>query len=863
VKNIFILFSCLFGNLSWSQTRVIGKCVDASGKVIEGISIFVNNDTIRTIDTDSSGMFSIKLKPENTYVLRFVYDRDELAQRTVKAIENQTYDLGNVKFKFNQFEGGITVEKSFDIPRIPILKYAELPFNIEKALVFLTAASSNNELSSNFNVRGGNYDENLIYVNGFQINRPFLTRTGQQEGLSFINSALVGNIGFSAGGFDAQYGDKLSSVLDITYRTPTKFSGSAVASVMGVEMHLEDKLSSRFTYQFGARYRANGYLLNSLPAKGAYNPRFLDAQLVTNYALTEKLSWEMVLHHASNIYNFAPESQNTKFGTFNQSLAFKVYFEGQEKSQFNTSTFATAFKYKPNSKTNLDFYGSFFRSNEKENYDILGEYFINELENDPSKENYGDSVATLGIGGFLDHARNQLKANVINLYHNGLHKINTKQEVKWGVSLQQDIFKDQLSEWKYVDSTGYNKTELESLDLVLFETVKGKLDLQTKRFSGFFQHTWNNTKKIAPLRITRTKKQNTKDGKKRVTISDSISTGFKKLTLISGVRMGYTEINQEFYITPRISLTYIPNRYFLKDSTILRRNTRYRLSIGTYYQPPFYREFRTLDGKLNPEVKSQKSVHAVIGNDFYFFWLGRKSPFKLSSEVYYKYLWDVNPYEVSNVRTRYFANNDAIAYAYGADAQLHGEFIKGIQSFFKVGLLHTKEDLKGDFYYDYYNSKNEKIILGASEDIVAVDSIKRNAGFIPRPTDQWFNTGILFQDQMPKFEALTIQLGLQYGTRLPYGPPTNNRYADTLRQKYYFRTDVGITYDFLYGKNLKEKKQWVQALTDVKLSLEIFNVMGIFNVLSNQWVQDVNGRYYAIPNYLTQRRFNLKLIVKW
>ncbi len=863
-KVLSLTLFLLLTSFAMAQTGVKGYCVGTSGQGIEGIAIYLNNDTLPIQFTDTAGRFSFALEPAVKYQIRFLINEDEIEQRKVTLADNEIKNLDKIKIKYGNITTNITGRSIEEIPTIPFIKPAELPFtNFERVLVFTTAASSNNELTSNFNVRGGNYDENLIYVNGFQINRPFLTRSGQQEGLSFINSALVSNIGFSAGGFDARYGDKLSSVLDITYRTPTKFSGSIVSSVMGVEAHIEDKVNTRFTYQFGARYRANGYLLNSLPAKGAYNPRFYDAQLLTDYKINDKLSWQFIAHHATNQYNFAPESQNTKFGTFNQSLSFKVYFEGQEKSEFNTTTLASAFKYTPNKKTTLDFYGSYFRSNEKENFDILGEYFINELESDPSKENFGDSIATLGIGGFLDHARNQLKANVINIYHDGTYVISKKEVLLWGISLQQDIFNDKLSEWKYVDSAGYNQTNIESPNLVFFETVKGSLNLQTKRVSGYVQHNWSKLNRIEKKAISKSYSIGKKEVKKTIVITDTITDGFKKFTLTSGVRLGYTEINNEFYITPRISLTYIPNRYFLKSNKIERRNTRYRLSLGTYYQPPFYREFRTLDGKLNPAVKSQKSVHAVLGNDYYFFWLGRKNPFKLSSEVFYKYLWDVNPYEINNVRTRYFANNDATAYAYGADMQLHGEFIEGIQSFFKIGLLHTKEDIKGDYYYDYYNAAKERIIFGATKDIVIVDSVKREAGYIPRPTDQWINTGLLFQDQMPKFEALSIQLGLQYGTRLPFGPPSGNRYADTLRQKYYFRTDMGVTYDFLYGKDRSGKKSWYKNLIDIKLSFEVFNLMGINNVLSMQWVQDVNANYYAIPNYLTQRRFNLKLIVRW
>jgi hypothetical protein len=299
----------------------------------------------------------------------------------------------------------------------------------------------------------------------------------------------------------------------------------------------------------------------------------------------------------------------------------------------------------------------------------------------------------------------------------------------------------------------------------------------------------------------------------------------------------------------------------VKDERIVRRNMSYRFSTGLYYQPPFYREFRTFDGQLRTNVKSQKSLHIVAGTDYFFNMWGRERPFKLTGELFYKYLWDVNPYEIENVRTRYFAENNAVAYAYGLDLNIHGEFVKGIESFFKLGILSTYEDLKNDSYKEYYNAAGEKIIFGYSEDQVVVDSATIYPGFIPRPTDQIFTFGALVQDQMPGLENFTVQMGLQYGSPLPYGPPDHDRYKDVLRMKSYFRVDLGMSYDFLKTKN-KKVTFWTKNFTDAIISLEVFNLLGIKNVLSKQWIQDVEGRYYSIPNYLTARRFNLKFIVR-
>jgi hypothetical protein len=691
--------------------------------------------------------------------------------------------------------------------------------------------------------------------------------------MSFINSALVKSVRFSAGGFDSQYGDKLSSVLDIEYKTPEKLKGSAMASLLGVETHFEHNPTSRFDYLIGARYRSNGYLLNSLPAKGAYNPVFWDAQFLTNFAVTENIKWSVIGHFSSNNYRFAPQTQETDFGTANEAYSFKIYFDGQEQTRFQTMMGGTSLKVKAGKKTQLDFYATVFNTNEREYFDIQGQYFINELETDPSKENYGDSIAVLGIGTFLNHARNKLNATILNVYHNGqfILKNEFKEEERihfvshtmlWGVNFQHDDFYDVLSEWKMIDSAGYSVPQGTSNQVELFETIKGQLSLQSNRFTSFVQmnSSWLNTKRDYPVEISI--KEKVKGKKVLKTYRDTIVESSARFTFSYGTRAGYTTVNQEAYLTPRASISYFPRLYMVSNGKIKRRDMGIRLSSGLYYQPPFYREFRTFDGQLNLNVKSQKSYHLVAGTDIFFNLWNRDVPFKFTAEAYYKYLWDVNPYEIDNVRTRYYANNDAVAYAYGLDMNVNGEFVKGIDSYFKVGIMSTKEDILNDSYKEYYNAAGEKIIFGYSEDQVVVDSATIYPGYIPRPTDQFINVGALVQDRMPGFESFSVQMGLQFGSRLPYGPPDFQRYKDTLRMKSYFRVDIGMSYDFLYKK--KEVKNFItRNFTDAVVSFEVFNLLGINNVLSKQWIQDIEGKYYSIPNYLTQRRFNLKLILRF
>jgi hypothetical protein len=870
----FIFSIFLFQALGQSIT-VQGICVGKRNIPLSGVMVELKSkNKVHSQISDSSGYYSFFVSVGDSLKLTYIYE-DFKEVKSLIIQSPKEIEIPAVYFPV-QPQQEITFLKSkndpFTLDKLPLIDFQKISGSLEKALVLTTSATSNNELTNNYNVRGGNYDENLVYVNGFMVYRPFLTRSGQQEGMSFIHSSLVESVRFSAGGFDAQYGDRLSSVLDITYNTPKKFGASGLASLLGVESHVEQEVSHRFNYLVGARYRSNGYLLNSLPTKGSYNPVFADAQILMNYNLNEKLTLSFLGHYSSNNFRFSPETSETDFGTANEAYSFRIYFDGQEQTRFQTMLGGLSLKWQPNKRTKLDFYASAFNSDEREYFDIQGQYYINELETDPSKEEYGDSIAVLGVGTFLNHARNRLNATILSVYHNGEHQLysnytNSSKNVfkistiKWGIQFQQDYFSDVLSEWKMIDSAGYSLPQASPNQVELFETIKGNLALSTYRLSGFTQWntSWSRLKKDFLVRIT--KKIKTDKIKEIKTYENKMAESSSKFALAVGLRGGYTQINNEPYFTPRLSLTYFPRAYMVKDERIVRRNMNYRFSTGLYYQPPFYREFRTFDGQLRTNVKSQKSLHIVAGTDYFFNMWGRERPFKLTGELFYKYLWDVNPYEIENVRTRYFAENNAVAYAYGLDLNIHGEFVKGIESFFKLGILSTYEDLKNDSYKEYYNAAGEKIIFGYSEDQVVVDSATIYPGFIPRPTDQIFTFGALVQDQMPGLENFTVQMGLQYGSPLPYGPPDHDRYKDVLRMKSYFRVDLGMSYDFLKTKN-KKVTFWTKNFTDAIISLEVFNLLGIKNVLSKQWIQDVEGRYYSIPNYLTARRFNLKFIVR-
>lgn len=881
MKN-FLLVWWLFlsATLSAQLSMLEGKVVDRSNKGVFGVKIQIKEDSSLKTETNVLGDFTLNVPAGKEFTLELKYD-EEFKSFPFILSENEVKNFGKIKLNLTVY-GGVDVKgtkKRLDIESLPVIEYANMPSplnSIEKSLVYTTAATSNNELTNNYNVRGGSYDENLVYVNGFQIYRPFLTRTGEQEGMSFINPALVQSLSFSAGGFGARYGDKLSSVLDIEYRTPTKFRGSADASLLGASIHAEDKVSPRLNFMVAARYQDQSYILGSLPVQGAYRPRFYDLQLITNYNITENLIWSVLGHYSSNDFRFAPETRETTFGTINQALSFRVFFSGEEMTRFETMTGATSLKWNPSDNLNLNIYASVFSTDERETFDVLGQYFINELETDPSKEEFGDSIATLGVGSFLNHARNRLFANIYQLRHNGNYSFleatpdglsyENKATLRWGASAQYEMFDDVMSEWRLIDSAGYSVPQQPADKIELFEVIKAENILNTFRTSAYvqFEKEFENKVKEYPVIL----KYKTKDanGKRQIVeVHDTIRDARSKFALHSGIRGGYTAFNDEFYVTPRAGVSYFPKAYYLSpDSLVKKRFMRLHASAGTYYQPPFYRELRQLNGPMNLDVLSQKSFHFVTGLDYSFEWLGREKPFKYTGEIFYKYMWDINPYQIDNVRTRYFADNNAVAYAYGLDMNLHGEFIEGIESFFKMGVLRTEEDILDDDYYIYYNSDGDQIYPGFTFNSTPVDSSIVSPGFIPRPTDQWFTFAMLFQDRMPGYEQFTAQLGMHFGSQLPFGPPDGNRYSDTLRQRSYFRVDVGFGYDLLYNKQDKSKRaKWLRPFDDIRINFEVFNLLGINNVLSQQWVQDIQGRRYAIPNYLTFRRFNLKLIVRW
>lgn len=863
---IVISFWCV--SLAHAQKATFkGRVVNPLLEPVEGANIYIKGYEIGT-SSDASGKFEIQVPADQNMYVLFSHVSLKDKEVSINIPEGDELYL-TVTLSFSSLDVvEITEKKNYNMTSIPTIKAQQLPTpsgNFEDLVKSFIGVSSNNELTANYNVRGGNYDENLIYVNDIEIYRPMIARAGQQEGLSFIHSELVENVEFSAGGFEARYGDKLASVLDITYKEPedssTIFSGTG--SLMGAQLAFGKKITPRFNFLVGGRVRANAYLLNSLPVQGEYRPFFADFQTLSRFKVTEEWQLSFLTHYSNNRYRVIPSNRETSFGTVNQALSLRVFFEGQEVTAFETFTGALSLETIDDKReVNWKFITSAFLSDESEQFDVLGQYFINELETDLGSEELGDSTSNIGVGSFLNHARNRLNVFVWNGYFKGdwdYEFKNNKHSGKmfWGGRVQYENVLDILSEWEYIDSAGYSLPQTPSNEIQLFEVIKTNNTVESVRSSAYFQNRFNfnyDRESVYSFQMV-----------------DSLGEPYKKLdTLIKsqsslgldlGIRGGYWTFNKEPWFTPRASLSYQPRWYFMKNNKVYRRLVLFRFASGLYYQPPFFREIRDVFGNINPDVKAQKSFHLVAGTDIFIDLWDR--PFKLTTEAYYKYLWDVNPYEIDNVRLRYYAENTARAYAYGADFAINGEFVPGIESWFKVGLLRTREDILNDFYYVRLNAADDTIVPGFSSDQEAVDSIRNEPGFIPRPSDQLLSVALVFQDNMPGFEALKVQLNTLFGTPLPFGPPDYNRYKDTLRTKSYFRVDIGFSYDFLHNKPKSSRKPVFKKFEDIRLSFEVFNLLDINNTINYLWLQDVSGRNYAIPNSLTVRRLNLSLLFRF
>jgi len=821
---------------------VYGKITGEDGKGLSQVKIQVNeaSDGKRTIITSVSKNDGVyELQAPSDVPLTVTFSMLGYIHQTSQIIlkPNDRLNL-NIRLLIQTTQLSTVVinerlDRTLNVTRIDPKSAAVIPSvsgNVEALIKSQPGVSSNNELSSQYSVRGGNYDENLVYVNDIEIFRPFLVRSGQQEGLSFLNSDLISSISFSAGGFEAKYGDKMSSVLDIHYRRPTTFSGSVMMSLLGASLHLEGtSKNNKFTWLTGIRQKSNQYLLKSMDTKGEYKPSFTDIQALFTYTFSPKFEVSFLGNYAQNIYRLIPQDRETSFGTINEALRLQVFFEGQEVDRFNNGTAALSFNWHPAKDVSLKLNGSYFRSLESESFDILGQYWIGQIETDLSKPNFGDVLSTKGVGSFLNHSRNHLTADVFNIEQSGTIS-KPRNQFQWGIKYQREAIDDRLNEWTMIDSAGYSLPNPpqkpgdipQNPDFTLSSSLKTQHQLTSNRYNGFIQNSF----------FLRT---------------DSV-----KFWINAGIRSSYWDVNKEWLFSPRAIINYKPN---------WKNDITFRLSGGLYQQPPFYRELRDLQGQLHLNTPAQKSIHLLTGSDWQFKAWGR--PFKFTTEVYYKFLDDLIPYEIDNVRIRYLSDQTAKGYAEGIDFKINGDFVEGLESWASLSIMKTEEDIKGDFYYKRMNSNGEVIIPGFTTNTVAVDSVRIEPGYIPRPTDQRVNFSLFFQDYLPNNPTYKVHLSLFYGSRLPFGPPGSPKYMHTLRIPPYRRVDIGFSKQIIGEDATYKPKGGFRFIKSLWISAEVFNLFQISNTISYIWINDISNRQYAIPNYLTPRQINFKLIAKF
>ena len=663
---LFLLFLICFQSiLAQEAITISGYVMDDQSHALELVNVSEFNGTKKTL-TDKNGYYSIQLPLKDTVILKFTCLSYQKATRIIPVemrnlrvnvvLSNSSKTLNEITIKGQQRQTN-TLE-TVDASKIRMLPDAS-GGNIEALLVTFAGVSSNNELSSQYSVRGGNYDENLVYVNGIEVYRPLLIRAGQQEGLSFVNPEMVEDIKFSAGGFDARYGDKMSSVLDIQYKKPKHFEAVASMSLLGANLYVgQSSKDGKFTQIHGLRYKTNAYLLGTLDTKGEYNPSFLDYQTYLTYKLTPSLELSFLGNFSQNSYQFIPKDRETQYGTYNQRLNLSVYFDGQEKDLFQTAFGALTLTKKMDNNIKLSLQSSAFQTKENENYDITGQYWLSET---PIGNNKTDATNSklLGIGTYHEHARNYLTANVFNISHLGSWKID-QHEMQWGLGYQRERINDDLHEWEMRDSAGYS-LPYSSTRINTVYSLRSSVHMESNRYTGYLMDTWRFRKQSGLFIIT------------------------------GGLRGNYWDYNHEMLTSPRASIAFLPS---------WEKNFTFRFATGIYYQAPFYKELRdtiTKNGhttvELNKNIKAQKSIQYIGGMDYYFVGLDR--PFKFTAEVYYKDISNLIPYLVDNVRIVYAGKNMGDGFMTGLDMKLFGEFVPGADSWISFSLMKNHETING------------------------------------------------------------------------------------------------------------------------------------------------------------------------
>ena len=763
----------LFALPGVAQYIITGKIVDVAGDPIVGANILVLNDSTGTT-TNLSGNFRLNFNEATKVQLQVSH-----VQYNSKTIDvaftgqvpiELTLVLEEKKELLKELSVTGTEDKIIAVSSVRInpetFKLSPVPFqDISNIIATLPSVTSNNELSTAYSVRGGSYDENLVTVNGIPVYRPFLVRAGQEEGLSFINTDLISSVNFSAGGWSVQYDDKMASVLAANYKNPSEFAGSAMLSLLGAKAHIEGSFSEEFTYLAGVRHKSNAYLLNTLDVDGDYRPTFTDAQLMLKGQISPKSTLEVLLAFANNNYSVTPSQSTTSFGTFNKELRLQVAFDGRQEMKYRTYQGAIKHEQIINKKLTWTNLASISSYNELENIDLEGGYRLCDVDKNTSSDTFNECIATRGIGTLYNYARNRLTSVLIDAESNLSYNINSSQDIRVGINYSRQSFNDNINEYGLIDSANYISVE---------QSILAQNETSANLLRAYFQH----------------------------------SIDLNTWAFTYGARVNYNTLNNYTLISPRVLIGYSPEK---------SSNLHFDFGVGLYGQQPFYKEFRKIDGNLNTDVKGQSSLHFNLAMRYDITWWGR--PFQLTTEVYYKYLWNQIPYIIENVRQQYFPDYTAQAKSMGFEARIGGEFIPGTESWFSLGLMSAREK-----------------IPGVDED------------FIRRPTDQRFKVAFIFEDHIPGDPSLRVNLSFQYGSGLPISAPENLEQRNSFTGDDYSRLDIGFSKLF----NFNEK-----FFKYARVGVEINNLFGSRNAVSYTWITDINAQQFAVPNYLTGRLFNV------
>lgn len=681
---------------------------------------------------------------------------------------------------------------------------ASLSGGIEGVLKTLPSVNSNTELSSQYMVRGGNYDENLIYINDIEIYRPFLIRNSLQEGMSIINPDMVSVVNFSAGGFEAKYGDKMSSALNIYYRQPQKFELSGEASLIGGRLTTGfASKNKKLSALVSARYRNTDLVLKTMKEDTDFNPQYMDVQSYLNYDFNPKWNVSFIGYYSKNDYEMLPRKKEVDFGTVQRPMKLTVFYDGREDDRYRNMMGTVSVNFKPNRKWHFSLDNFAYQNREREYYSIASGYMLQTF--DPVT---GDPVTSYDQGGQIDHARNDLFVKTYGSQLKSRFSPNPNTDVEAGIKFEKEHLQDLTNEWQLVDSLGYSTPRnqvlpgvLDASDLKLKYAVSGNNDIAPQRLSGYVQY------------------------------SQKLMWNRSKVFVNAGVRASHWSFNNETTVSPRVQLALKPD---------WEADMLFRLSGGVYYQAPFYKEVKDVSGKFNSDIKSQRSIQMILGNDYEFTMVNR--PFKLTTEAYYKKFDNLIPYYIYNVRTRYAGKNNATGYAYGIDARLFGEFVPGVDSWISASYARVYENIEGK-------------------------------GYIPRPTDQRFRFAMFYQDYMPKWPSMRVNLTMVYASGLPTGSPIlldanaqpdfSAHYRYQSRLPSYKRVDIGLSKVFIDQKDFRASGSFWKNFRELSLGVQVFNAFNINNTVANQWINDVTtGLNYAVPVRLTGRFFNVKLDFK-